>query len=226
MNPKSNILIISAHPDDMEIGMGGTVARLAESQAVITSVVVTNGGRSSNPFALTEQRMADVRREEALHAAAVLGVREVIFFDEPDSAEEINLKVVGEKLVQIFSRLQPAEVYTLDEALDRHPAHRLTGRLVRESVRASGTVPIGGVWAFEIWTPFSTWDRIEYIDRYIAKKMLALAEHRSQVATIPYGEGVLGLNRWRAVFADPKANAPAGAYAEVFRRVQVSPPSH
>lgn len=226
MNPKSNILIISAHPDDMEIGMGGTVARLAESQAVITSVVVTNGGRSSNPFALTEQRMADVRREEALHAAAVLGVREVIFFDEPDSAEEINLKVVGEKLVQIFSRLQPAEVYTLDETLDRHPAHRLTGRLVRESVRASGAVPSGGVWAFEIWTPFSTWDRIEYIDRYVAKKMLALAEHRSQVATIPYGEGVLGLNRWRAVFADPKASAPAGAYAEVFRRVQVSPPSH
>jgi LmbE family N-acetylglucosaminyl deacetylase len=53
-----NIVIISAHPDDMEIGMGGTVAALAESKAVITSVVITNGGRSSNPFALTEQRMA------------------------------------------------------------------------------------------------------------------------------------------------------------------------
>lgn len=225
MSQIGNILIISAHPDDMEIGMGGTVAKLAESQAAITSVVVTNGGRSSNPFAFTEQRMADVRREEALHAAAVLGVQEVIFFGEPDSAEEINLNVVGEKLVRILSRLQPTEVYTLDETLDRHPAHRLAGRLVKESVRASGTAPSGGVWAFEIWTPFSTWDRIEYIDRYVAKKMLALAEHRSQVATIPYGEGVLGLNRWRAVFADPKASAPAGAYAEVFRRVQVSPPS-
>jgi hypothetical protein len=68
------------------------------------------------------------------------------------------------------------------------------------------------------------WARIEYIDRYVAKKMLALAEHRSQVATIPYGEGVLGLNRRRAVFADPKAGAPAGAYAEVFRQVPISPP--
>ena len=54
-------------------------------------------------------------------------------------------------------------------------------------------------------------------------KMLAIAEHQSQVATIPYGEGVLGLNRWRAVFADPKAAAPMGAYAEVFRRVEVTP---
>jgi len=34
---------------------------------------------------------------------------------------------------------------------------------------------------------------------------------------------VLGLNRWRAVFADPKASAPAGQYAEVFRRVKLSP---
>ena len=46
-----NVVIISAHPDDMEIGMSGTVAKLVESMAVITSVVVTNGGRSSNPFA-------------------------------------------------------------------------------------------------------------------------------------------------------------------------------
>ncbi|HSL02768.1 MAG TPA: hypothetical protein VK901_04430 [Nitrospiraceae bacterium] len=44
----------------------------------------------------------------------------------------------------------------------------------------------------------------------MAKKMAAIAEHRSQVATIPYGEGVLGLNRWRAVFADPNASVPAG----------------
>jgi LmbE family N-acetylglucosaminyl deacetylase len=57
-----NVVIISAHPDDMEIGMGGTVAKLVESMSVITSVVITNGGRSSNPFALTELRMAEVRR--------------------------------------------------------------------------------------------------------------------------------------------------------------------
>jgi hypothetical protein len=82
-----------------------------------------------------------------------------------------------------------------------------------------------GAWAYEIWGPFSTWDRLEYIDAYVAKKMAAIAEHRSQVATIPYGEGVLGLNRWRAVFADHAASAPAGVYAEVFRRVSIAPRS-
>jgi LmbE family N-acetylglucosaminyl deacetylase len=218
-----NIVIISAHPDDMEIGMGGTVAKLVESMAAITSVVVTNGGRSSNPFALTEQRMAELRREEALRSSGVLGVTNVVFCDAPDAAEEINTTDVKRRLVELLDRLQPTEVYTLDEERDRHPAHRLAGKLARESVLEAGIVLRGGIWAYEIWGPFATWDRLEYIDHYVAKKMAAIAEHRSQIATIPYGEGVLGLNRWRAVFADPKANAPAGQYAEVFRRIRLSP---
>ena len=192
-----HVVIISAHPDDMEIGMGGTAAKLAESMALITSVVITNGGRSSNPFTLTEQRTAELRREEALRAAAVLGVQEVVFCDEPDAADEIDVTSVTRRLVEILARLQPTEVYTLDEELDRHPAHRLAGKLARESVLNAGIVLSGGIWAYEIWGPFATWDRLEYIDRYVAKKMAAIAEHRSQVATIPYGEGVLGLNRWR-----------------------------
>jgi N-acetylglucosamine malate deacetylase 1 len=217
-----NVLIVSAHPDDMEIGMGGTAAKLAESQTAIISVVITNGGRASNPFGWTEQRMAETRREEALCAAKVLGVREVIFLDQPDAAEEIDVHSVKQKLAGLLSRVQPTEVYTLDEELDRHPAHRLAGKLARECVLESGMIPSAGLWAYEIWGPLATWSRLEYIDDYVAKKMLAIAEHRSQVATIPYGEGVLGLNRWRAVFADPQASAPAGAYAEVFRQIAVS----
>jgi LmbE family N-acetylglucosaminyl deacetylase len=218
-----HIVIVNAHPDDMEIGMGGTVAKLAASQAQIISVVITNGGRASNPFTWTEQRMAEVRKEEALRAAKVLGVQEVVFLGQPDADEEIDTQVVKQKLVELLVRLQPAEVYTLDEASDRHPAHRLAGKLARESVMKSGIVPAAGLWAYEIWGPFAAWDRIEYIDAHVAKKMLAIAEHKSQVATIPYGEGVLGLNRWRAVFADPKEQAPAGAYAEVFRLVKLAP---
>jgi len=217
-----NVLIVSAHPDDMEIGMGGTVAKLAESKAMMTSVVVTNGGRAANPFAWTEQRMVEVRREEALRAAGVLGVKDVVFFNEPDAADEINSTVVKQKLTELIEHLQPTEVYALHEELDRHPAHRLVGKLVRESLLETGLAPSGGLWAYEVWGLFTTWDRIEYIDAYVAKKTLAIAEHRSQVATIPYGEGVLGLNRWRAAFADHQASATLGRYAEVFLRVALS----
>jgi hypothetical protein len=83
----------------------------------------------------------------------------------------------------------------------------------------SSLTPAGGGWAYEVWGPFAKWDRLEYIDAYVENKRLAIAEYRSQVATIPCGEGVLGLNRWRAVFADPMEAVPAGTYAEVFLRV-------
>jgi len=213
------ILIVSAHPDDMEIGMGGTVAKLVEEGAEITSLIVTDGGRASNPFGWTEQRMADVRRAEALRAAEVLGVKAVIFCDQPDAADEVDVKTVRRKLVEVMTRLRPTEVYTLHEELDRHAAHRQAGSLVRESVDESGLTPSGGVWAYEVWGPFARWDRMEYIDPYVEKKKLAIAEHRSQVTVIPYGEGMLALNRWRAVYADPMEASPAGTYAEVFIRV-------
>lgn len=221
-----NVLIVSAHPDDMEIGMGGTVAKLAEAKAMITSAVVTNGGRASNPFGWTEERMAQVRREEALRAADVLGVKNVIFFDEPDAADEVNAPAVTQRLTELVDRLRPTEVYTLHAELDRHPAHRLAGKLIQECLSESGLTPTDGFWAYEIWGLFSSWDRLEYIDGYIAKKLLALAEHRSQVAAIPYDDGVLGLNRWRAVFADPRASAPSGMYAEAFLRLPPSPRRH
>lgn len=214
-----NILVVSAHPDDMEIGMGGTVAKLVEEEAKVTSLIVTDGGRASNPFGWTEQRMAEVRRAEALRAADVLGVKNVIFCDQPDAADEVDVKVVKRKLVEVMTRLKPVEVYTLHEQLDRHPAHRLAGRLVRESVGESGLTPSGEVWTYEVWGLFASWDRLEYIDAYVEKKKLAIAEHRSQVATIPYGDGMLALNRWRAVYADPFADAPAGTYAEAFLRL-------
>ena len=86
--------VINAHPDDMEFGMGGTFGKLVESMAVIISVVVTNGDRSSNLFALTEQRMAEVKRKEALRSGGVLGVKDVLFCDEPDATDEINTTVV------------------------------------------------------------------------------------------------------------------------------------
>ena len=216
-----NILIVSAHPDDMEIGMGGTVAKLIKEGAEVTSLIVTDGGRASNPFGWTEQQMAGERRSEALRAAEVLGVKDVIFCDQPDAADEVDTKAVKGKLVEIITRLKPAEVYTLHEELDRHPGHRLAGRLVRESIGESGLRPSGGVWAYEIWGLFAKWDRLEYIDAYIEKKKLAIAEHRSQVATIPYGDGMIALNRWRAVYAEPFADAPVGAYAEAFLRVDM-----
>jgi LmbE family N-acetylglucosaminyl deacetylase len=217
----SKIIVISAHPDDIDIGMGGTVAKMADAGSGVTSVVLTDGRRSSNPFRWPEERMAEIRKQEATKAAAVLGIAEPIFFDLPDLKNRDNSCSAKVRLTDLVERLRPAEIYTLHDQLDRHPTHQLAGQIVKKAVREAAVSPLPKIWAYEVWGLFPTWDRVEYIDGQIGKKMLAIAQHKSQVATIPYSDGVIGLNRWRAAFADPHQLAPAGVFAEVFLSISI-----
>jgi hypothetical protein len=77
------------------------------------------------------------------------------------------------------------------------------------------------MWAYEVWGLFHSWDRFEDISDQIDIKLKAIAEHQSQLAAIPYAEGISGLNRWRTVFADPKQEKVTGTFAEVFLKLKL-----
>ena len=68
------ILLVSAHPDDMEIGMGGTAAKLAEAGHSLLSVVITDGRRSPDPDMMGQDAMARLRQEEGVRACRRLGI--------------------------------------------------------------------------------------------------------------------------------------------------------
>jgi LmbE family N-acetylglucosaminyl deacetylase len=176
---------------------------------------LADGRRSSNPFEWPEEKMAQIRKEECSKAASVLGISEVVFFDLHD-LKESNYRLAKKRLEELIRKIQPVEIYTLHEQLDRHPTHRLAGKLVVENVKNANLSPLPVIWAYEVWGLFQSWDRIEYIDEYIGKKILAIEEHKSQIASIPYSDGVVGLNRWRAVFADSQQQETKGVFAEVF----------
>ncbi len=209
------ILIISAHPDDMEIGMGGTVAKIVASGSPVISIILTDGRRSLNPFGWSNKEIINLRKREATKAAAVLGIEEVIAFDLADLKSQHNYHVAKKQLGDIIKELQPTEVYSLHYQWDRHPTHQLAGQLTRECIEET-PVSINAVWAYEVWGLFPHWDRIEYIDNQIGQKLRAIQEHKSQIASIPYTEGIAGLNRWRAIFAAPHQTAIKGTFAEVF----------
>jgi LmbE family N-acetylglucosaminyl deacetylase len=211
-----HILLISAHPDDMEIGMGGTAAKLAANGDVLTSIVLTDGRRSPTPFPVDPDSLAEMRRDEARRAGQVLGVQEVLFLNFPDLKSTENFQSARDRLREIIDRTKPAEIYTLHPQLDRHASHQLAGSAVLEAVQGRPDIV---VWAYEVWGLFNQWDRFEDISSFISKKIQAISEHKSQVACVPYSEGVTGLNRWRAIFADPQQSAIQAAFAEVFIRV-------
>jgi N-acetylglucosamine malate deacetylase 1 len=202
----------------MEIGMGGTAAKLAEAGANVYSLVLTDGRRSPNPFHLERAALASLRKQEAEKAAAILGVAETIFCDLEDLKASENYQTAKQRLCNQIERFPPSEIYTLHPELDRHRTHQLAGKIVVETVRE---IQVNcALWAYEVWGLFERWDRFEDISSTIGKKIRAIGEHKSQIASIPYGEGVAGLNRWRAIFSDPLQNEQSCAFAEVFLQMK------
>lgn len=212
------VLVVSAHPDDMEIGMGGTIAKLVASGCSIVSVVLTDGRRSPNPFAMNQDEMAKLRTEESKRAAKILGIQRTIFFDLESITQE-SLEDTIRKLTEVIISVMPEEIFTLHPELDRHPTHRLAGKISIDALKQTNLQST--IWAYEVWGLFHSWDRFEDISDQIGIKLKAIAEHQSQLAAIPYAEGISGLNRWRAVFADPKQEKVAGTFAEVFLKLKL-----
>lgn len=208
------ILLISAHPDDMEIGMGGTAAKLVRSGHSLLSVVMTDGRRSPDPDLMGPDAMARLRKEEGEKACGVLGIEETNFFGLESLANEDALQRSAEILEEVIMQFQPDEVYTLHPELDRHASHRAAGRVTVDVMQKANSK--AHVRAYEVWGLFPHWDCLEDISDHIETKLAAVREHRSQIAAIRYDEGVAGLNRWRGVFADPHQEKSPARYAEVF----------
>jgi N-acetylglucosamine malate deacetylase 1 len=211
----NRILIVSAHPDDMEIGMGGTVAKMAAAGDSILSVVLTDGRRAPDPTMIGPEKMVEARREESKMAASVLGILESRSFDfESLNSDEICFRATKD-LIEVIDSFDPKEIFTLHPDLDRHPSHRAAGKITINALTQCSNVSIK-LWAYEVWGLFDKWDRFENITEQMSTKLRAINAHQSQVAAIPYGEGIAGLNRWRAVFADPHQTEVEAEFAEVF----------
>ena len=183
-NEHVDILCITAHPDDAEIGMAGTILRhlyLGHSVGVVDLTVGELGTRGSG----------QLRIEEAKAAAALMGVRfryQLGLRDGFFRADEQSLLQV----VTVLRRHRPKVVLT-NAVQDRHPDHGRGSHLVSEACFLSGLRRISTRWEGqeqEQWRPAAVYHCIQ--DRWIhpdlvvdvtafwPKKMEVLACFRSQ----------------------------------------------
>lgn len=215
-------LIISPHPDDLEIGMGGTAAKLIANGTDVVSLVVTDGGGSTSALGLSRNELAELRKAEVTEAASILDVSELIQLGLRDAKSE-NLLTLRVELARVLDEFKPTEIYIPHPEIDKHPTHRAVSTVVIEKLRemsqAGAEVP-EHIWCYEVWTPFPGYDRIEDITQYIDLKRAAVEAHRSQLEYKNYTEGILGLNRYRAVF-DERHGVAEELYAEVFIELEV-----
>jgi Uncharacterized proteins, LmbE homologs len=83
------VLVVAAHPDDIEFGAAGTVARWIGEGATVRYLVMTRGDKGSDDPNTDPDRLAEQREREQRAAAAELGVAGVAFLEPIDHQDRI-----------------------------------------------------------------------------------------------------------------------------------------
>jgi LmbE family N-acetylglucosaminyl deacetylase len=132
-------LAIGAHPDDIEFGCGGTLAKWASSGCEIFHLVCTDGSKGTWDPTTDQQTLVAERQLEQRRAARELGgTHDVIFLGWPDGELASGLEQRRQVALWI-RRLQPEVVLAHDpwKRYRLHPDHREAGFLATEGIVAA-----------------------------------------------------------------------------------------
>ena len=123
------ILVVAAHPDDLETTSGGTLALLIARGIEVALLLGTDGDIGTHDPSFTRETLAAVRREETLAGAAALGIKDVFFLGHHDGELVADLALRAE-VAGIYRRWQPDTIFTFDPAWggQAHPDHIAAGR--------------------------------------------------------------------------------------------------
>ena len=130
------VLVVAPHPDDAEIGCGGTVARLINDGVEVYYLVATNGDKGTEDPTLTNADLAAMRDKEQRAAAAHLGVTEVTILQNGDGELVDGRELLGEFTWHV-RRIRPDIVLTTDPfrtSFYVHRDHRITGMVAMDAV--------------------------------------------------------------------------------------------
>jgi 6-phosphogluconolactonase/glucosamine-6-phosphate isomerase/deaminase/LmbE family N-acetylglucosaminyl deacetylase len=208
------ILVVSPHPDDAPISLGGAMAMLSGANRLVTAVMTT-GHRSFIYGTQREERIA-IREAEVGKESRFLGVEprflRLPFYDSNYEVTERDLDVFG----ALLEELDPDWIF-LPHPKDSHPAHVASRAAAVESVRRhlAGTRKTVDVWNYE--GPWALFNRGEFnaivtVPRLaFERKLQAIRAHESQVSRTPYDVAADSLARLRSALVPESELAGFGA---------------
>ena len=231
------VLMIQAHPDDAEFGIGGTVAKWAAAGSEVYYCSITSGDKGTKDPDITGEELVALREQEQLEAAKVLGVKDVIFLRFLDATLEPNLELRRE-LTRVIRQVRPTALMCFDptarlhgDGYINHPDHIAAGEAslaaVFPSCRDRRTFPelleeglepieVPSVYIFSSHQP-NTW--IDISDQ-INTKIEALRKHVTQVGADADLEFVREWARNNSSL-NPTPPEGAGEYSEAFRYMHI-----
>ncbi|SDN36664.1 bacillithiol biosynthesis deacetylase BshB1 [Alkalicoccus daliensis] len=132
---KADILAVGAHPDDIEIGMGGTIAKAAANGKTVVMAHLTKAELSSNGS--VEERL-----KESAAAAKVLGAEKPLSYSFSDRGLLNERKEAIAALVKLIREVKPVHIFAPYHE-DRHPDHGHCGEIVKEAFFSAGIKKYG-----------------------------------------------------------------------------------
>ena len=122
-----NILAIGAHPDDVELCCGGTLAKYAKLGHKVFTATATNGNIGSATLPMAE--IAKIRKEEARRAAAHIGAEYICLdYDDELFYDDVSVRLA---FINLVRHCKPDIIFTHNPH-DYNPDHELTSKIVHD----------------------------------------------------------------------------------------------
>jgi LmbE family N-acetylglucosaminyl deacetylase len=229
------ILVVTAHPDDVDFGAAGSVAVWTGRGVEVSYCIVTDGDAGGSDQSITRPEMAKIRREEQLTAARAVGVTDVTFLGFPDGRVTATLDLRA-AISGVIRRVRPDRVVAQSPERNwtriyaSHPDHLAAGEAAACAVYPDARNPF----AFpellaeglephvvpELWVMATERANraVDATDVY-PKKLAALKSHVSQVGDGEHLDELL--KGWMGGTA-LAAGLPDGRLAEAFHVVNTA----
>ncbi|MCB0111311.1 MAG: PIG-L family deacetylase [Caldilineaceae bacterium] len=147
-NDVKRVLVIMAHPDDPDFICGGTIALMATQGIEVTYMILTNGDKGNHNPEITRNQLIAFRKIEQRAAAAVCGVKDVLFMGEEDGFLRPT-REIRERVTREIRRLKPQLVicqdpdrYLVGDSYINHPDHRNAGLVALEAIFPAADNPM------------------------------------------------------------------------------------
>ncbi len=229
----SRVLVVVAHPDDVDFGTAGTMAALVKAGSHVSYCLVTSGEAGGDDLPLNQDELAALRQEEQTAAALAVGVQDLHWLNYPDG-RVVNSLDLRRDISRVIRIVQPDVVVTQpteanwDRIYGSHPDHLATAWATMAAVYpdarnprshpellAEGHQPhtVNQVWMMWMAAPQGTMLHVD-ITATFEEKVKALRCHSSQTDRI---EGLDDLLREWASGVAATADMPPDTLAEGFR---------
>jgi LmbE family N-acetylglucosaminyl deacetylase len=231
----SRVLVIAAHPDDVDFGSAGTVAQWVEDGITVAYCLATSGEAGGSDRSVSRAEMVAIRQAEQTAAAKQVGVHDLHFLGYPDGQVEPSL-ALRRDLARIIRLLRPHRVVCPSPERNyarlgvSHPDHRAVGSAALDAVYPDARNPFAfpellATENLEPWTVREVWiagspEPNNYVDitDTFSRKVAALRCHASQIADPDALEERLRGWLGQAAVA---GGLPEGRLAEVFQVLHV-----